>query len=243
MVSKLPHWAWSGAWLLTFIAGFVNIVGLLGFEQQALSHLTGTTSILAAALAERNLEDVLSISAIIGSFLTGSILSGLIIQDSTLQFRRRYGVALLVQCVLLCASVPLFVGHIDFGMNLVACACGLQNAMATTYSGAAVRTTHLTGILTDFGTIIGQGLCGLPVDKQRLGLYVTIISAFIAGGVAGALGYRAYSYPVLYVPAALTAVTAAYSLYKAASRSRDTDLRPAGPAAAAAPGPMASPAE
>jgi hypothetical protein len=31
-------------------AGIVNVVGLLGFEHQAITHLTGTTSLLGAAL-------------------------------------------------------------------------------------------------------------------------------------------------------------------------------------------------
>lgn len=34
---------------------------------------------------------------------------------------------------------------------LVSCGCGIQNAMCTTFSGAVVRTTHMTGITTDIG--------------------------------------------------------------------------------------------
>ena len=51
MISQLPRWVWSGAWLLAFIGGMVNVVGLLGFEHQAVTYLTGTTSMLSAALA------------------------------------------------------------------------------------------------------------------------------------------------------------------------------------------------
>jgi uncharacterized membrane protein YoaK (UPF0700 family) len=34
-------------------------------------------------------------------------------------------------------------------------ACGLQNAMATGYSGAVIRTTHVTGIVTALGIAVG----------------------------------------------------------------------------------------
>jgi uncharacterized membrane protein YoaK (UPF0700 family) len=51
MISKLPRWIWLGAWVLSFVAGFINVIGFLGFEHQAISHLTGTTSMPAVALA------------------------------------------------------------------------------------------------------------------------------------------------------------------------------------------------
>ena len=44
---------------------------------------------------------------IIGSFIAGTVLSGFLIQDSTLQLGRRYGVALLLESLLLCVAVPL----------------------------------------------------------------------------------------------------------------------------------------
>jgi uncharacterized membrane protein YoaK (UPF0700 family) len=35
-------------------------------------------------------------------------------------------------------------------------ACGLQNALTTHFSSAVVRTTHVTGLLTDVGIILGR---------------------------------------------------------------------------------------
>src|SRR3982751_5067418 len=107
MISKLPRWIWTGGWVLAFIAGMVNVVGLLGFEHQAVTHLTGTTSMLAAAVAALDLSAIVHFATIIGSFVAGAVLSGFLIQDSTLQLGRRYGIALLLESVLLCLSVPL----------------------------------------------------------------------------------------------------------------------------------------
>ena len=47
---RLATWVWIGAAALACVAGMVNVVGFLGFEHQAITHLTGTTSLLGAAL-------------------------------------------------------------------------------------------------------------------------------------------------------------------------------------------------
>jgi uncharacterized membrane protein YoaK (UPF0700 family) len=208
MISRLPRWVWTGAWGLAFIAGSINVVGLLGFERQAVTHLTGTTSMLAAAVAEWHGKAALHFAAVIASFVAGSILSGLLIQDSTLQLGRRYGVALVLESALLCLAVPLLYGSNGWGLCLASAACGLQNAMVSTYSGAVVRTTHLSGMFTDLGIFLGHWLRGLPVDPRRLRLCFTIISAFFCGGVAGALAFRRLGYSTLFIPAALTLLAA-----------------------------------
>jgi uncharacterized membrane protein YoaK (UPF0700 family) len=213
MISKLPRWVWFGAWALAFIAGMVNVVGLLGFEHQAITHLTGTTSLFAASVAAFDAASALHFGLTIASFVGGTILSGFIIQDSTLQLGRRYGVALLLESLLLGGAVLLLEHRSDGGIYLAAGACGLQNAMVSTYSGAVVRTTHVSGMFTDLGIYLGHVLRGLPVDWLRLQLCSIIISAFFCGGVAGAVSFRFLGSFTLLIPAALTGLTAiAYGL-------------------------------
>lgn len=213
MISKLPRWVWAGAWALAFVAGMVNVVGLLGFEHQAVTHLTGTTSMAAAAAASLDGKGLLHFTAVILSFLLGAVVSGFLIQDSTLQLGRRYGVALLLESILLAVSVSfLSAGH-DLGIYTASCACGLQNAMVSTYSGAVVRTTHLSGMFTDLGIFLGHILRGLSVDFRRVRLCFLIISAFFCGGIAGTIAFRHIGYQALFIPASLTAVTSvAYGL-------------------------------
>ncbi len=214
MISKLPRWIWTGAWALAFVGGIVNVVGLLGFEHQAVTHLTGTTSMLAAALASLDGAAALHFASIIGSFLAGTVLSGFLIQDSTLQLGRRYGVALLLESILLCVAIPLLQRNNIFGLYSAACACGLQNAMVSTYSGAVIRTTHISGMFTDLGIFLGHTLRGLPVDSRRLRLCFLVISGFLVGGIVGAVAFPRLSYSTLYIPAALTAITSlAYGTY------------------------------
>jgi uncharacterized membrane protein YoaK (UPF0700 family) len=214
MISKLPRWVWAGAWVLAFIAGMVNVVGFLGIKHQAVTHLTGTTSMLAAAVAQLDYESMRHLAAALGSFIVGTVISGFIIQDSTLQLGHRYGVALLLESVLLCVAVPLIQHGSDFGFYSAACACGLQNAMMSTFSGAVVRTTHISGMFTDLGIFLGHAIRGLPVDAQRVRLCFLIITGFFTGGVVSALLFPSLSYGTLYVPGGMTAVASiAYAFY------------------------------
>lgn len=197
----------------------VNVVGLLGFEREAVTHLTGTTSMLAAAVAGLDGWRVVHYAALLGAFVGGTFISGMIIQDSTLRLGRRYGAALLLESLLLAGAVPLLNHSNPAGHYLAACACGLQNAMVSTYSGTVVRTTHLSGMFTDLGIFLGHAARGLPVDRLRLRLCLLIISAFLCGGVAGAAAFQRMQYATLFIPAALTGVTAIiYSLRRARPR-------------------------
>lgn len=201
---SLPRWVWVGAVTLACIAGMVNVVGYLGFEHQSISHLTGTTSLLGAALANGDWRAAGHLWGMLLAFCLGATISGLVIQDSTLQLGRRYGGVLALEALLLAAAVPLFERGQVAGALLAAMACGLQNAMATTYSGAIVRTTHLSGMFTDLGIGLGHLLRGRPLPMRRLTLSGLIISGFLAGGILGAWLFRTLHYRALLVPAALT---------------------------------------
>jgi uncharacterized membrane protein YoaK (UPF0700 family) len=214
MISILPRWVWTGAWVLAFIAGIVNVVGYLGFQHQAITHLTGNTSLLAEALVARDVPQAKFLVTLLGSFVAGCVVSGFIIQDSTLKLGHRYGVALLLVSALLFSSISLLELGSLYGMYVAAGACGLQNAMISTYSGAVIRTTHISGMFTDLGIALGHALRGMPVDQRRLLLCGLVISGFFCGGVVGALLFNRIHYLALLVPAILTAVVAvAYGLY------------------------------
>ncbi|MBC7806663.1 MAG: DUF1275 domain-containing protein, partial [Akkermansiaceae bacterium] len=184
------------------------------FDHQTVTHLTGTTSMLAAALARLDKGATLHFAAILLSFFTGTVLSGYIIQDTAFRLGRRYSAALLIESALLCVAVPLLTVNKEWGIYFTSCACGLQNAMVTTYSGTVIRTTHLSGMFTDLGIFLGHAIRGLPVDRHRLRLSLLIISAFFSGGVVGAILFRALEYATLYVPAIIVgSIAVIYALY------------------------------
>lgn len=219
---QLPRWVWVGAILLACVAGMINVIGYLGFEHQAVSHLTGTTSLLGAALSQGHWQAVKHLWGVLIAFCLGAAISGMIIQDSTLRLGRRYGVVLALESLLLFAAIPLFKQEQILGALLAAMACGLQNAMATTYSGSVVRTTHLSGMFTDLGIGLGHLLRGMPLPVRRLSLSGLIISGFLGGGVLGAFLFAHYRYDALLAPAILTGVTGiCYVVYVQWLRTRN----------------------
>ncbi len=214
MISKLPTWVWIWAWWLAFMAGMMNVVGFLSFEPQAITHLTGTTSLLAVAMVQHNSPMAWHLLAIISAFVFGAMLSGLLLRHSALRLGRRYGVALVIDAFLLIAAAQLLMRGNALGIYLIGIACGLQNAMATTYSGTVLRTSHLTGMFTDLGIALGHVMRGSSYDRRRLQLCLIVISAFFTGGVVAGLLFPHIGYATLYIPAALALLFAAgYAVY------------------------------
>ena len=214
MISKMPRWIWIGAPGLAFVAGTVNAVGFLGLAHQGISHLTGTTTLFGIALARHDFTEALHLLTVILAFVLGAALSGFIIQDSTLRLGRRYGVALLLESLILLVALFFLRKQNVVGDYFASTACGLQNAMVSTYSGATLRTTHVSGVLTDVGIFFGHLIRRLPVDWRRFRLWLVLAGAFSLGGFAGGLLFFRFSYDTLIFPAALTGLAGvAYSVY------------------------------
>lgn len=205
MIRRLPGWAFAAAGLLAGGAGIINVVALLGFEHQAVTHLTGTTSLLGEALARADGAGALRFGGLVLAFVGGCVLSGAIVRDSVLQVGRPYGLVLLTQAVSLVAAALLLEARQGAGIYLLAVCAGLQNAMVTTFSGAAIRTTHVSGMFTDLGIYLGHRLRGVAADARRLRLSLTVIGGFLAGGITGALGFTRWSNFTLLIPAASSA--------------------------------------
>jgi uncharacterized membrane protein YoaK (UPF0700 family) len=75
---------------------------------------------------------------------------------------------------------------------------GLQNAVITKISRAVIRTTHVTGLITDLGIELGKllyvnrqpGSAPVLADRHRLRVHGQLVACFFVGGLAGALGFK-----------------------------------------------------
>ncbi|WP_160061261.1 YoaK family protein [Psychromonas sp. L1A2] len=214
MISKLPRWVEYGSFVLALVAGLVNSVGLLGFQHQSVSHLSGTATLLGTGLINTNLSDTLHLVFILLSFLAGSVISGYFLNGGSLKLGRNYSGLLSLEAIFLFGAIYFLSNDSVNGHYLASAACGLQNALATTYSGAVVRTTHVTGIFTDIGIMLGSKLRGETFDRRKLTLFLLIICGFISGGLFGAYFFNLLKFQALYIPASICLLLAlSYSIY------------------------------
>lgn len=225
MINKIERWAWWGGAMLAAIAGAVNAVGFLSYAHQAVTHLTGTTTLVSLAVTGQRFDEMRHLLGVIGAFVLGAAFSGFLIQHSTLKLGRRYGAALMVESVLLACAAALMKTHGPAGSYFASAACGLQNAMAGTYSGALVRTTHLTGMFTDLGAALGHLARGIHVEWLRVRLCLVIIVSFTIGGAMGALLFVQLQSDTLYVPAVVTGLAGMwYMAYAHRKRMKGTQV-------------------
>lgn len=182
MINQLPRWIWFGGALLAFNGGWINTATLLRFNLNC-ANLTGNvTRSIAGAQLDR--AHIIPLLLIIVSFVTGAVLSGVIIKRESLKLGRRYGMALILETLLL-ALAAIYQQHV-VAVYCAALACGLQNAMVATYSGSVIRTTHLTGILSDIGAQIGAILMRRSWNKRQMQLHLTLVTGFVAGVASSA---------------------------------------------------------
>lgn len=214
MISKLPRWVEYGSFFLALIAGLVNSIGLLGFKHQAISHLSGTATQLGASFVNSTFSDGSHLLIILLSFLIGAAVSGYFLRSGALKLGLNYSRLLSLEAIFLFAAIYFLSKDSLTGHYLASAACGLQNALATRFSGAVIRTTHLTGIFTDLGIMFGAKLRGEVFDKRKALLFLLIITGFILGGTLGTYSFSFLKFQALFIPATICLLLAlVYSIY------------------------------
>ena len=151
------------AFALAFVAGGINAGGFLAVRQYT-SHVTGMVSSLADNLALGEFALVVDAAVGVLAFLLGAMSCALLVNFAR---RRRmaseYALPLMLEALLILlfglmgARLAAFEGLlVPFTIVLLCFVMGLQNAVVTKLSGGVVRTTHLTGTVTDLGIELGK---------------------------------------------------------------------------------------
>lgn len=194
--------------LLAFVAGAANAGGFLAVQQYT-SHMTGIVSEMADNIALGQFTLVVAGATALAVFVMGAALSAYLVNWARAErLNGVYALPLLVEAVLL-AVFGLLGTSIQARMSfympvtvlLLCFMMGLQNAIITKISRAEIRTTHVTGLVTDIGIGMGRLLHAwtapkahpeeeLQAVRHRFGLHVSLVLLFFMGGVLGALGYK-----------------------------------------------------
>lgn len=170
--------------LMAFIAGYVNSAMLLEFAMPV-SQMTGIISRLSYAGLRSEWHYLLPAIMILFGFLIGAMFSGWIIGHRQYHQDRSYGYALLSVCGLLFVATLFSYIQSEVSVFLAAVACGLQNALVASYRGLQIRTTHMTGVITDIGAYCGLWLRTRDPWSWQPYLLISIVLAFVGGGMIG----------------------------------------------------------
>ncbi|MBG1232635.1 YoaK family protein [Aestuariivirga litoralis] len=186
------------ACVLGCVAGAMNAAAFfaVGFFS---ANMTGNLSSLSEKIASGEYALASFFLSILMAFIFGSLCSSSLITAGRRKTRKIYAYALVLE-----ASLIALVGGSDLWANRdwrvsiivlgLAFAMGFQNAISTLISSARVRTTHVSGLITDIGIAASSFLMGKHelrgINASNLQLQLITVGSFLVGGVMGVLLYR-----------------------------------------------------
>ena len=182
---------------LTFASGFLNAVSFLLFKHYV-THHTGTLTQLGIHLSQINLQAILDLVLVIGVFVIGAICSGLLFPSEVFHPKKRYGGILIYSSLVLLLMLLLQIknNHLYFYLSFMA---GIQNGMFVFYRGMIVRSTHMTGTLTDFGLSLGRYLKTKSATYRfRVFFQLSNLTIFLLGSLTAMMIYLWVGVEVLY---------------------------------------------
>jgi uncharacterized membrane protein YoaK (UPF0700 family) len=242
---------------LAWVAGYTNIIAVLVCGHVA-SHVTGHASQLGQAAAGGDWNLALFVGAILVAFFLGAVLSACATEIARWRgVRSVYVVPAALELVLLAVFAQLVrlhdPAHVESGamlwwMTIVASiAMGLQNATITRISGGVVRTTHLTGVLTDLGlesvrrVMERMAMRAGKSDRDRaahsradeaarwrLLLLASIFGAFVVGSSCGVFAFQSFAHWSMIPPIALLGWVIAVDIRRPIAASSDGVMKDVG---------------
>lgn len=221
---------------LAFVAGFVNSGGFIMIGSFT-SHVTGSVGRIGTDIAAGEPAAAALAVLLVVTFFAGAFGATLLIEGHPPEgVSRAYGRALLTEGALLGAFV--FVAGLsqvthprlrDAEAAMLCLAMGVQNSLVTRLSGAVVRTTHLTGVLTDLAIEGARWyrwqrakvrlIPLLPIEGpqferpqvERAALLGTIVLMFISGAIVGGVLTLQASRWAMVLPAVAVSVLGAFA--------------------------------
>lgn len=213
------------------VAGMTNISGAMAcylFTANVTGHVTNFTKHL---ITDKWFEMATAFGAL-SMFFFGAFAASFLIRSFEHKGMYKAFAAPFILEVVLLVGIGFYGAHTsatdaEYYEELLAAgllfSMGLQNSSVTVITGGSVKTSHLTGLVTDIGNEAAQLLhpksektAGL---KNKLRLRLIILACYIAGGIAGGLLFIQYSFAAFFCIALLVVILLVYDLLKKEARA------------------------
>ena len=181
----------SSIWvyLLRLLGGYLNVTAIILFSR-VVGGQTGNISKIAIAYVEGNFNTVFQLVAIAFTFILGGFISGLFKPLDREEMGSRYGFLFVgIGLIFILFSIMGF-NSVFFLLYLVL-VLGATNGITLYCKGMVVKTTIITGTLTDIGITLSETFKGASLDKQKLTFHFLNLFCFLLGAtVAAFIGIR-----------------------------------------------------
>jgi uncharacterized membrane protein YoaK (UPF0700 family) len=192
-------------------AAMVNVAGVMVFFAYT-SNITGHVATLAQEIVKGHWYQTAIVFIWLMMFFGGSFVAQLLIS----RFEKTGSSTSHALPIILEILVLLYIGfygHFYYHESLketevliasLLFCMGLQNSMVAILSGNQVKTTHLTGLITDLGREVSLWLFEkhqTPKLMVKLKLHVTILLFYLMGGIFGGYLFLYYEFQVFYLVA------------------------------------------
>jgi uncharacterized membrane protein YoaK (UPF0700 family) len=194
--------------LLTFVAGATNAGGYLAVKVYT-SHMSGIVASMADNLVLGDLVVVFSALGALLAFMVGAATTAVLVNWARRkQLHSAFALPLALESLLLLlfglmggSLISHALAYVSLVVMVLCFLMGLQNALITKISNARIRTTHITGMVTDLGIELGKLFYWNNVSHHHLSdkvvanrgnisMLSTLICLFFVGGLVGAFAFK-----------------------------------------------------
>jgi len=209
------NWVYRAVSLLSFNGGFVNSITFVGFLHNPvpIGYVTGNITMAASNLTEGNLSEFMYLIYAIACFLFGSIITGIIIPQDNFKRNNKYNLVFILEVSLILLGMIGLLLNFTQTKYFLAMALGVQNALTTFYGKSIIRTTHMTGTMTDLGISIAHKLKGHTVPVWKFNIYLFLIGGFFIGSIIGIMFFKLIGYYSLIVSILICTIMLKFKTY------------------------------
>lgn len=200
------------ATLLSFVAGLVNITGVLALKTLT-TNVTGHFAFFAEEIMRHDYAIAFTFFLFTIFFLLGSFLSSFLQELISLKnpdlshiFPITLEMVILIAVGIFGTSSGIYTLDGKLTAFFLLLSMGIQNSLVTNISKSTVRTTHLTGLFTDLGIELSQlFFYKKPEEVKKLKtsifLRLSIITFFFLGCFSGGIIYQLLEIKTLFIAA------------------------------------------
>jgi uncharacterized membrane protein YoaK (UPF0700 family) len=203
--------------LLAWIAGFVDALGYLALSKVFTAHMSGNAAAIGAQLGQSNWHEAMIRGLAIPAFILG-VAAGVVSDKLAprIACRSRLAPAFILESLLVLAfllldpnpskTTPPPGGFRFFVLIwLLAMAMGVQNATLRRAHGVRVRTTYVSGMLTNMAESLTLWLMEHSKHHRHGGralIFASIFLSFLIGAICGGIGEARWGSITLLAPLA-----------------------------------------